>query len=229
MMMKRSSETVSVGLVTLAERTFEKRRDLALRSHLQRVMVAEYIDVVTLGHGRFEKLAIDSHRFRAWILGYETFPHGGKRVMRSDHFKRFVRLGTEALMVLMAHGLCAPASAWASCGHSVNSPSALISSLYNFDELIMTGTLSVSEDGLAQTSRNRSLPGHGVPCSGLSCSGRVPLPVPTASLVHERSDQWGTLGAPVVLDNSSRPAKTKNGPLPHSGRQSSYIFHPPRV
>jgi hypothetical protein len=161
--------------------------------------------------------------------GYETCPHGGKRVMRSGHFNRLVRLGTGALMVLMVHGLCAPAPAWASCGHSVNSPSALISSPYNFDELIMTGTLSVSEDGLAQTSRNRPLPGHGVPCSGLSCSGRVPLPVPTASLVHERSDQWGTLGAPVVLDNSSRPAKTKNGPLLHSGRQSSYIFHPPRV
>ena len=69
MMMKRSSETVSVGLVTLAERTFEKRGDVALRSHLQRVMVAEYIDVVTLGHGCFEKSAIDTHRFRAWILG----------------------------------------------------------------------------------------------------------------------------------------------------------------
>ena len=136
--------------------------------------------------------------------------------MRTGHCKRLVRLGAGALLVLMVYGFCAPAPAWASCSHRVGTPSALISSFYSLDELIMTGTSPVPEDDSAQSPLNWSVPGHRAPCSGLSCSGRVPIPVSTASLVHDRADQWGTLVARVMLDKSSHPAISIDGSSPHS-------------
>jgi hypothetical protein len=148
-------------------------------------------------------------------------------MMRSGRFKRVVRLGTGALMVLTFHGFCAPAPAQASCSHRIGSPSALITSLYGLDELIMSELSFVFEDGSVQSHRDRSIPGHRAPCSGLSCSGRVPLPVPPGMLTQDRPNQWGKLGARFMLDESSLPAKLIEGPPPHSVRQSASIFHPP--
>ena len=161
--------------------------------------------------------------------GHEACPRGGKGVMRSGQFKRLVRLGTGALMVVLFHGVCAPSPARASCSHPIGTSSPLVLSLHRLDELIMTGSSSVSEDGLVQPTGNESVPMPRVPCSGLSCSGRVPLPVSTASLVHDRADQWGTLEMRVVLDKSSQPAKTRDGASLHSVSQNTSIFHPPPV
>ena len=225
MMMKQSSETVSVGWGTSAEQIYRNRGCLASASHLQRVLAAEYIDLATLARTRFEKLAL--HSIGSERGGYETCPHGGRRVMRSGHFEWQAKLGAGALVVLMVHGFCAPARA--SCSHRVGTPSALISSLYGLDELILTGISSVSENSPGQSHRNRSIPGHRAPCSGLSCSGRVPLPISTALLVQDQSNQWGKLGARLMLDLSSLPAKLIEGTSPHSVRQSASIFHPPPV
>jgi hypothetical protein len=149
--------------------------------------------------------------------------------MRPGRFERLARFGAGALMVLMVHGVCAPTAARADCSHRAGLPSAAISSLYGLDELIVTGNSSVSEDGWALSLHDWPVPRPRVPCSGLSCSSRVPLPVSTASTGHDRSDQWGTLEVPVVCDESSPPTGSFDGPAPWSVGQNSFIFHPPRV
>jgi hypothetical protein len=162
-------------------------------------------------------------------FGHEIRPLSGNGLMRSGHFGRQVRLGAGTLMVLMVHSFCAPGAAEASCSHRIGSSSTLISHRYALDDLIMGGSTSVSEGGLDQSPHHRSVPGPRVPCSGLSCSSKVPLPVSTASMRNDRSDQWGMPGILVVLDAPVSPVRINDEAYLHSLGQNSSIFHPPRV
>jgi hypothetical protein len=162
-------------------------------------------------------------------FGKETRSHGGTSAMRSGRFEQLVRLGAGALMVLMVHGVCAPTTARADCSHRVGLRSAAISSLYGLDELIGTGNSSISGHALAQSPHDRPVPGPRVPCSGLSCSSQVPLPVSSVVAGSDGSDQRGALVALMGIDTTSLPDRRTDECVSHSAGEGSSIFHPPRA
>ena len=141
--------------------------------------------------------------------------------MRSISFKRLARLGTGAFLLLLAHGLYAPGSAWATCNHHVTVRSDPSFNLARLDALIVGDSL--------KSPLEQPAPARRMPCSGLSCSSQVPTPASTISSEPDGSDQWGTLGVLVVLEVTSPPVTTNDQPIPCSAGEKTSIFHPPRV
>jgi hypothetical protein len=150
-------------------------------------------------------------------------------VMRTAHFKRLARLGAWALVLVVLHDFCVTRSAWAGCNHLVGSRSDPFLDLHRLDELIVSGSISPSKDGLSQSPLGRPGQGRRGPCSGLSCSSRDPLPVSTAAHGLAGSDQWGALGVLVVPDATPPPCRTIDEPALSAAGEKSSIFHPPRV
>ena len=131
-----------------------------------------------------------------------------------------------AIMLLLVIGFAAPNTAWAGCSHLVGSRSDPFMKLQQLDELILSGTST--GDGW-QSPQGRPNSPRRAPCSGASCSSRVPVPVSTISPGPEGRDRWGALGVVVVVDNTSAQARTTDGPALASSGEKSSIFHPPRV
>ncbi len=149
--------------------------------------------------------------------------------MRIAHTGRLAKLGAGALSLLLLHGCFSPTAAWAGCQHDVVAPRAAASARHGLDDLIATATPSVTEDGPAQSRRDRSLPGRRLPCSGLSCSSRLPLPVSAASGGTEEADQWGDVTTIVIVYPTSPRAGMPDECAPRPAGRCSSIFHPPRV
>jgi len=154
-------------------------------------------------------------------------PQGGKGMMRSGYPKRLVRWGIGALTLLAVHALGAPPAARAGCSHLVVSQSDRLVGLNRLDAFIV-GDLSsmVSNDRVQdpwqQQSRNRRLP-----CSGPSCSDRVPSPPSTTSHGSEGTDQWGALNTLALHPIGSPSDKTIDEPIFRSMGLKPSIFHPP--
>ena len=129
-------------------------------------------------------------------------------------------------MLLLVHSVGALPSAWAGCNHLVSSRSDAFLKFDQLDELIQGNAIARSSDDLARGSQG---PNRERPCTGMSCSGRVPLPVSTASHGPEGSDQWGALATITVVLSPSLSAHPSDEPGSRASGQAAFIFHPPRA
>ncbi len=142
--------------------------------------------------------------------------------MRSIPLERLARLGTGALVLLLAHGLAAPRTARAGCGHLVTSQSNRELDDNRLDDLI-TGHSTAMLAG----DPGDSGPRGPLPCSGPGCSNGVPRPVPAAPSAPVGPDQWLALGDLLRLGDADphRLPPDELSARPAGHRPS--IFHPP--
>ncbi len=146
--------------------------------------------------------------------------------MGSIRSGQLMRWAAGALVLLLVHALAAPRSAWAGCNHLVGLRSDASLQFDDLDGLIQGNPIARSSDDLARGSQG---PNRDRPCSGMSCSGRFPMPVSTASHGSERSDQWGALATVAVVLCPSPSAGPSHEPGPRASGQATSIFHPPRA
>jgi hypothetical protein len=131
-------------------------------------------------------------------------------------------------MLVLAGLFIAPSSASAGCNHLVSSSTDPLVKLEQFDALIL-GRPSLASHGDGGQSPLNQPDGHrNSPCSGLSCSNSVPMPVSSITPVPDGRDRWGALGIVVEVDNTSVDRQTTDGPTPAPAGDNSSIFHPPR-
>jgi hypothetical protein len=158
----------------------------------------------------------------------ECSPRDGKGVMTRVRARRLARLATGAFLLLAVSGFGAPRSAWAGCGHPLDSQSDPFRDLHWLDAIFMVGSSSHLHDGV--TGSPLEAPTRRSPCSGLACSSRDPLPISTASPGFDSSQQWGTpLGTLDDLDTIAPTGRTSDEPAPTATGEKTSIFHPPRV
>ena len=121
-------------------------------------------------------------------------------------------------MLVLAVLFVAPTSASAGCNHLVGSRTDPLVKLEHLDELIRGQSPLDRTDGPSKS-----------PCSGLSCSKSVPMPISSITPVPEGRDRWGTLRLVVDVDNTSVYRRMTGEPAPAPIGHKSSIFHPPRV
>jgi hypothetical protein len=126
-------------------------------------------------------------------------------------------------MLVLAGVFVAPSSASAGCSHLVSSSTDPLVKLEQLDALI----LARSDGG--QSPLEQPQGPRRSPCSGLSCSNSVPMPVSSITPVPDGRDRWGALGIVVEVDDASVYCPTTDGPTPAPAGGISSIFHPPRV
>ena len=145
----------------------------------------------------------------------------------SGPIKRLARFGTGVLVLLVVHGFVMTSIAWAGCNHLVLSHLDTDLRSYGLDELIVEGASSPLNDSL-QYPLEQSSPGRRMPCTGLRCSSRDPLPVPIAFQGPSGPNQWVTLSAVVVLEHTSSRVLNSDELVPRPAARNSAVFHPPR-
>ncbi len=141
-------------------------------------------------------------------------------VNRSIGFGRLMRWGTGALVLLLAHGLGAPAAARAGCNHLVTSQSDRMLDINRFDDLIAGSSARLNGPG-------RPTPGRPGPCSGPGCSSRIPRPASTTTPGSSGPDQWATLEAVLGPAVPSPPRLVPDEPAARPAGHKLSIFHPP--
>jgi len=139
-----------------------------------------------------------------------------------------VRLGIGAALLLLIQALLAPCPAWAGCNPLVGSSGHPAGSFAHLDELITAGNPSMIQNHRAAGMPARPGPGHPAPCSGPSCSGRVPLPVSTATTGFPNPNHWGVVGEPFGLGQPVGRFECNDEPPAFLRGQSLRVFHPPR-
>ena len=153
---------------------------------LQEPMVnAYFIETVSRSHNTPHSKSCVGLRVRRYPYPYPyPVPSPGERgVMRFLLSRQQVRLVIGAVMPLLIQGSFAPWSAWAGCNHLVRSNGQKHGAFVNLDDALITGRTSTEiESDPAGDLATRPKPSRPLPCSGPSCSGRVPLPV-SASVV----------------------------------------------
>ena len=111
--------------------------------------------------------------------------------MRFIRFERLARWGTGALILLLLHGVVAPSSAQAACNHLVTSRFDRFLDFKQLDALIVGDLSFLVPDEQARDPLQQPVPKRRLPCSGPSCTDRVPSPVSTATQGSAGSNQWG--------------------------------------
>lgn len=66
------------------------------------------------------------------------------------------------------------------------------------------------------------------PCSGPSCSGNVPLPLPSSVFEAPIVDNWCMITGPLVLEQQPSRREWVDDDLPALLSSRSRVFHPPR-
>src|SRR4051794_41918689 len=107
--------------------------------------------------------------------------------MRLLSRRLLVRLGIGAIMLLLVLGGLTARPARAGCDHPFGVEIRGAWSAADLDPLITGGNRALLEGDRPGT------PGRPLPCSGPSCSGRVPLPTSSAPSVIQTLNQWGLL------------------------------------
>jgi hypothetical protein len=75
----------------------------------------------------------------------------------------------------------------------------------------------------------RSRPSRPLPCSGPSCSGKIPLPFSTALSTVENLDHWGLPSLDSVdLQGALMRRRMEGDGFLHLSTIPSRVFHPPR-
>ena len=149
-------------------------------------------------------------------------------LIRSIGIHRLIRWGTAAFVLLLAHGLGAPRSAWAGCNHLVTSESGRRLELDRLDDLITGGSSAF----LADESSGREWPGQPgrrapKPCSGPGCSSSIPRPASTGSPTTSGPDQWIAMESVLALSPVSPPRLVPDEPAARPAGHKPSIFHPP--
>jgi hypothetical protein len=147
-------------------------------------------------------------------------------VIRSIGFERLMRWGAGALVLLLAHGLGAPRSAWAGCNHLVTSQSDRGLDFNRLDDLI-TGSSALLADDTDRERPGPPGPRTPRPCSGPGCSSGVPWPASTASPSSGGPDQWIALESILDLAVASPPRLVPDEPAARPAGHKPSIFHPP--
>ena len=154
----------------------------------------------------------------------------GRGVMSFASCKQLARPRTRAI-VLLVLALFAPGSAWAGCSHSTFSKGHEFRTFANLDQLITGANSPMGQGDLTRPSPGRSDPGRRLPCSGPSCSGRVPLssPLSTSFSGVDNLSDWGLLSFDSLAPRRSTVRRHRDGDLlPHPSLGLSPVFHPPR-
>jgi hypothetical protein len=138
--------------------------------------------------------------------------------MRSMRLERLMRWGVGALVLLLAHGLGAPRSAWAGCSHLVTSQADRSLDHNRLDSLIT---------GQAQVPADQPGPRGPLPCSGPGCSNSAPRPVPTAPSAPVGPEQWLALGAALRIGEAAPHRLSPDEPAARPAGHKPSIFHPP--
>jgi hypothetical protein len=121
----------------------------------------------------------------------------------------------------------APGPAQAACNHLVLSRSRTAGGLHHLDELILVGSPAGGKH--ASSLPGAPEPRHRSPCSGLSCSGSLPLSLPTIVPVPDGRDRWGHAGEVVLLQDPPVYAHATDEPAAAPAGEAVFVFHPPRV
>jgi hypothetical protein len=152
--------------------------------------------------------------------------------MRFASSRQLFRLGLGAIALLLVLGPFAPRPAWAAgCNHLVTSKVPYSQAFASLDALI-TGARPLTLDrDLTGGLPHRSKPSSPLPCSGPSCSGRVPFPSPlsTALTGADSLNHWGLLCFESL--DPARPTVRKHRECDidsHAAGVLSPVFHPPR-
>jgi hypothetical protein len=140
-----------------------------------------------------------------------------------------VRLGIGAILLLLIQGLLAPRPAWAGCNHLVRSNVQKFGAFADLDALITGGVSTGIESDPVGDAAARPKPSRPLPCSGPSCSGRVPSPVSTAVVGAVDLDQWGVLSDSLDIARPPGTAEWADESLLDLPGNPSRIFHPPRA
>jgi hypothetical protein len=148
--------------------------------------------------------------------------------MRLLCFKRLVRVSFGAFLVLLMQGALAPSAVWAGCNHLVGSDATAPSVIAHLDELITGGPIQSIDGHPADGLPGRRSPKVPLPCSGPSCSNRLPAPpAPVVSSI-DGLDHWGLLCDSLDLTASITRNDRVGETLLHLVIAPSRIFHPPR-
>jgi hypothetical protein len=145
--------------------------------------------------------------------------------------KQLTRQGIRATVLLLVLAPFAPGSAWAGCSHSAFSKGHEFRTFANLDPLITGVNSPLVQGDLVRPLPGRSDPGRPLPCSGPSCSGRVPLssPLSTAFSGVAHLNDWGLLSFGSLAPWQSTVRRNRDGDfLPHPSLRLSPVFHPPR-
>jgi hypothetical protein len=136
-----------------------------------------------------------------------------------------------AISALLVIVMCKPQPAEAGCSHLVNRATELRSArlLQALDKVLPVTTLTPSRIVETNYVARPSTPSQPLPCSGPSCSGHVPRPIPTTVIQVQVFEHWVVIKYPKehVREPSRRDWDDEILP-PHRGHSQS-IFHPPRV
>jgi hypothetical protein len=132
-------------------------------------------------------------------------------------------------MLVLAGLFVAPSSASAGCNHLVSSSTDPLVKLEQLDALILGRPSPALHSNGGQSPLEEPQGPRRSPCSGLSCSNSVPMPVSSITPVPDGRDRWGALGIVVEVDDTSVYRPTTDGPTPAPAGENSFIFHPPRV
>jgi len=147
-------------------------------------------------------------------------------VMNPTFRKRLRRLMNGALIVLCFQVLAAPRAISAGCNHLVVSQSDRLRDFHRLDVLIV-GTSFVTNLAGTPGDPAQPVPGRRLPCSGPSCSSRVPAPLSTVSQGSDGVDQWGNLNAAILQQPVTPSGMITDQPRPTSLGRKPSIFHPP--
>ena len=172
--------------------------------------------------------------FRGFLNRNSSLSYGrefsnGDGGMTSLRYGRFTKWSAGAAILVLAGLFIAPSSATAGCNHLVSSRTDPLVKLEQIDALILgRPSLALGSDRGQLPFDQPDIPRRS-PCSGLSCSNSVPMPVSSVMPVPEGRDRWGTLGIVVEVDNTSVYRHATDEPTPAAAGENSSIFHPPRV
>lgn len=136
--------------------------------------------------------------------------------------KLLVRLGIGAIIALSIQGGLTPRPARAGCDHPFGIEIKNSWSAAHLDPLIAGGSRALPEGD------RPGVPGRPLPCSGPSCSGRVPLPASAAPTIDRVLDQWVFLPSLFHFSPPVAKACCDDDTTFHLPAEPGRIFHPPR-
>jgi hypothetical protein len=139
-----------------------------------------------------------------------------------------VRLLIGAVLLPLIEGLLAPGPAWAGCNNLVHSDIQKQGAWVHLDALVTGWTSTEIENAPAGDLATLPKPSRPLPCSGPSCSGRVPLPVSASVVSAVDRLQWGMLSDAFDLVPSPGRTEWVDETLPDLTGNPARVFHPPR-
>jgi hypothetical protein len=148
--------------------------------------------------------------------------------MRFWSSRQHVRSLIGAVLLLLIQGPLAPRLAWAGCNDLAHSNTQKHGAWVHLDALVTGWTSTEIDSSPAGDLATLPKPSRPLPCSGPSCSGRVPLPVSASVAGAMDLLQWGLLSDAFDLVPSTGRTEWVDESLPDLTGNPARVFHPPR-